>query len=84
MVKASIERGEHPLEAWRALSWEHDPKGLGSERTELSGLVSPTKLRANSLAEISSAIESWEAMERRHKQRQGVELPEKVRISILF
>ena len=29
MIKASIERGEHPLETWRALSWEHDPKGLG-------------------------------------------------------
>ena len=25
MIKASIERGEHPLETWRALSWEHDP-----------------------------------------------------------
>ena len=30
------------------------------------------------------AIESGEAMERRHKERQGIELPEKVRISILF
>ena len=30
------------------------------------------------------AIESWEAMERRHKERQGIELPEKVRTSILF
>ena len=30
------------------------------------------------------AIESWEAMERRHQQRQGIELPEKIRISILF
>ena len=29
MVKASIDRGEHPLETLRALSWEHDPKGLG-------------------------------------------------------
>ena len=84
MVKASIERGEYPLETSRALSWEHYPKGLGSELIELSGLVSPTKLRAKSLAVISSAIESWEAMERRHKQRQGVELPDKVRISILF
>ena len=30
------------------------------------------------------AIESWEAMERRHRERQGIELPEKVRINILF
>ena len=50
----------------------------------MSGLVSPTKLRAKPLAEVSAAIESWEAMERRHKQRQGIELQEKVRISILF
>ena len=58
MIKASIDRGEHPLETWRALSWEHDPKGLGSELIELSGLVSPTKLKAKSIAEISSAIEA--------------------------
>ena len=30
------------------------------------------------------AIEAWEEQERRHKERQGVELPEKVRTSILF
>ena len=46
MIKASVERNDHALETWRALSWEHDPKGLGSELIELSGLVSPIKLRA--------------------------------------
>ena len=30
------------------------------------------------------AIEALEEQERRHKERQGVELPEKVRTSILF
>ena len=49
MIKAPIERNEHPLETWRFLSWEHDPKGLGSELVELSDVVSPTKLRAKSL-----------------------------------
>jgi hypothetical protein len=29
-VKASFERNEHPLEKWRSLSWEYDPKGLGT------------------------------------------------------
>ena len=29
IVKASSDREVHPLETWRALSWEHDPKGLG-------------------------------------------------------
>ena len=77
MIKASVERNEHPPEKWRDLSWEHDPKGLGTELIESSGLVSPTKLRAESLAGISAAIESWEAMERRHKHRQGIELPER-------
>ena len=76
MIKASVERNEHPLETWRALSWEHELKELGSELIELSVLVSPTKLRAKSLAEVSMAIELWEAME--------IEFPEKVRISILF
>ena len=56
MIKASVEHNGHPLETWRALSWEHGPKGLGSELIELSGLVSPTKLRAKSLAEVCAAI----------------------------
>ena len=30
------------------------------------------------------AIEAWEALERRHRDRQALELPEKIRISILF
>ena len=51
---------------------------------ELSDFASPSKLRAKTLAGISMAIESWEAMERRHKERQEIELPEKVRTSILF
>ena len=84
MIKASIESNEHSLETWRTLIWDHDPKGLGSELVELSDLVSPTKLRAKSLPETSTAIESWEAMERRHKERLGIELPEEVRISIIF
>jgi len=73
IIKASMERDEHPLETWRSLSWEYDPKGLGTELLELSDLVSPSKLRAKTLAGISMAIESWEAMERRHKERQGIE-----------
>ena len=76
-VKASLERGEHALETWRSLSWEHDPKGLGTELVELSDLVSPSKLKAKTLTDIGKAIESWEALERRHKERQGIELPEK-------
>jgi hypothetical protein len=84
LIKASMERNEHPLETWRSLSWEYDPKGLGTELLELSDLVSPNKLRAKTLADISMAIESWEAMERRHKERQGIALDEKIRISILF
>ena len=83
-VKASLERGEHALETWRSLSWEYDPKGLGTELVELSDLVSPSRLKAKTLTDIGMAIESWEALERRHKERQGIELPEKVRISILF
>ena len=84
LIEASQARREHPLETWRILSWEYDPKGLGSELTELHDLVSPSKLRAKSIAGLSMAIEAWEEQERRHKERQGVELPEKVRTSILF
>ena len=31
MIKASVERNEHPLETWRALSWEHDPHETTSQ-----------------------------------------------------
>jgi len=83
IVKASIERNEHSLETWRCLSWEYDPKGLGTKLIELNELLSPAKLRAKTIAGISVAIEAWEALERRHKERQALELPDKVRISIL-
>ena len=84
MVKASQARKEHALETWRILSWEHDPKGLGTELIELHDLVSPSKLRAKSLAGLGTAMQAWEEQERRHKERQAIELPEKVRTSILF
>ena len=29
IAQASSDREEHPLETWRALSWDYDPKGLG-------------------------------------------------------
>jgi len=82
-VKASPAQGEHALETWRSLSWEYDRKGLGTEFVELSDLVSTSKLRAKTLTDIGMAIESWEALERRHKERQGIELPEKVRMSMI-
>ena len=72
------------LEQWRRLSWENDPKGLGSELVELQEPTNPEKMRSKTVAGISSAIELWEELERRHRERQGIELPEKLRISILF
>ena len=33
---------------------------------------------------MGAAIETWEEQERRHKERQGVEFPEKTRIAVLF
>ena len=84
MVKSAHATGEHVLEQWRRVSWESDPKGLGSELRELQELTSTTSLRSEAVAGISSAIASWEELERRHRKRQGLELPEKLRISILF
>ena len=66
------------------MSWEHDPKGLGSALIQLHDLTSPEKMRAQTVGGISAAIELWEDTERRHRKRQGLELPEKIRISILF
>ena len=36
IVKAAQARKEHPLEQWRRLSWEHDPKGLGTRIETMS------------------------------------------------
>ena len=44
LIKASQERDEHPLETWRILSHEYDPKGLGSELAEIQNLTAPSKL----------------------------------------
>ena len=84
MVKSSVEKGEHVLETWRLISKELDPKGLGTELVELSDLVSPAKLGAKTPAGISAAIESWEAMERRVKDRQGTKLDDKSRVTCLL
>ena len=84
LVKASVERCEHVLETWRILSKEFDPKGLGTELVELSDLVSPAKFRAKTPAGISVATESWEAMERRVKDRQGTKFDDKIRVTCLL
>lgn len=84
IVKAAQSDRVHVLEQWRRLSWEYDPIGLGTELIELQELTSPERLRAKTEAGISAAIEQWEEMERRHRDRQGVQLPDKVRISVLF
>ena len=57
-MKASSDLDEHPLETWRALSWEYDPKGLGKELFELNDLLTTAKLRAKNTAGISMAIEA--------------------------
>ena len=72
------------LEQWRRLSWEYDPINLGTDLIELQELTSPEKLRAKTINGISAAIERWEELERRHRDRQGTQLPDKVRISVLF
>ena len=84
IIKSAQASDTHVLEQWRRLSWEHDPIGLGTELLELHELTSPEKLRAKQTSGISAAIEIWEDLERRHRERQGVVLPEKVRISVLF
>ena len=84
IIKAAQADKLNVLEQWRRLSWEYDPIGLGTELIELQDLMSPERLRAKSLAGISAAIESWENLERRHRDRQGIILPDKIRISVLF
>ena len=59
IVKAAQSSRLHVLEQWRKLSWENDPKGLGSELIELHDLTSPEKIRAKTMNGISAAIELW-------------------------
>ena len=84
IIKAAQDKKLHPLEQWRLLSKEYDPKGLGSEFAEMQELMAPEKLRAKTVAGISAAIEAWEEMERRHKERNGIDLPAKLRTTVLF
>ena len=84
MIKAAQSEYLHPLEQWRRLSYEYDPKGLGSEFVEMQELMSPERLRAKNLSGVSAAVEAWEELERRHKARHGLALPEPCRIAVLF
>ena len=84
IVKSAQAGQAHVLEQWRRLSWEYDPIGLGTELIELQELTSPERLRAKTTAGIGAAIERWEELERRHRDRQGIQLPDKIRISVLF
>ena len=72
------------LETWRRLAARYDPRGLGSDLIELQELTAPERLRAKTIEGISTAIQSWESLERRHSERQGLILPEKVRIAVLL
>ena len=78
IVKAAQANKHNVLEQWRRLSWEYDPIGLGTELVELQELTSPARLRAKNAAGISAAVERWEALERRHRERQGIQLAEKI------
>lgn len=84
IVKGAQAEKCNSLEVWRRLATRYDPKGLGSDLLELQELTSPEKMRAKSLEGISSAIQAWEEMERRHLDRNGFALHEKLRISVLF
>ena len=84
IVKGAQAESASSLEIWRRLANRYDPKGLGSELLELQELTSPEKLRAKTVDGISAAIQSWETLERRHADRQGLTLPDKVRISVLL
>ena len=84
LIKAAQANKVHPLEQWRRLSHEYDPKGLGSEFVEMQELMAPERLRARTVAGVSAAVEAWEAIERRHRECHGLTLPEKCRITDLF
>ena len=84
IVKGAQAQELTSLETWRLLSAEFDPKGLGSDLMELQELTTPEKLRARNVAGISAAIQAWEELERRHREREGLVLPEKLRISVLL
>ena len=84
LVKGAQADNQPAVEIWRRLSSRYDPRGLGSDLIELQELTSPEKLRAKNVEGISNAIQAWEAMERRHADRQGLTLPEKVRTSVLL
>ena len=84
IVKGAQAEKVSALETWRRLAFRYDPKGLGSDLLELQELTAPERIRAKTLEGLSAAIQSWEALERRHSERQGLVLPEKVRIAILL
>ena len=70
------------LEQWRRLAALYDPLAAGRSLDDSRQIFSP--LKAANIDDLSHAIQAWENLEQRHRERTGDQLPKDMRLSILL
>ena len=70
------------LEQWRRLAALYDPSVAGRSLDDSRQILSPPK--AAKIDDLSHAIQAWENLERRHRERTGDQLPIDMRLAILL
>ena len=81
--KASVELNENPgLEQWRRLAALYDPSAAGRSLDDSRQILSPPK--AAKIDDFSHAIQAWENLQQRHRERTGDQLPKDMRLAIFL
>ena len=73
---------EPGLEQWRRLAALYDPLAAGRSLDDSRQIFSP--LKAAKIDDLSHAIQAWENLEQRHRERTGDQLPKDMRLAILL
>ena len=73
---------EPGLEQWRRLAALYDPLAAGMSLDDSRQILSPPKVAK--IDDPSHAIQAWEHLEQRHRERTGDQLPKDIRLAIFL
>ena len=73
---------ESVLGHWRRLEALYDPLAAGRRLDDSRHILSPP--RVTKIADFSHAIQAWDILEQRHRERTGDKLPKDLRLAILL
>ena len=73
---------EPGLEQWRRLAALFDPSAAGRSLDDSRQILSPPE--AAQIDDLSHTLQAWDILEQRHRERNGYQLPEDIRLAILL